>query len=40
MWALRAALPPRSPWRHAQLDTLRRRLIKIAARPSRLGSSS
>ena len=25
-------LPPRSPWRHAQFDTLRLRLIKIAAR--------
>jgi hypothetical protein len=32
MWTLRAALPPRSSWRHAQLDTLRLRLIKIAAR--------
>jgi hypothetical protein len=32
MWSLRAALPPRSPWRHAQFDTLRLRLIKIAAR--------
>jgi hypothetical protein len=32
MWTLRAALPPRSSWRHAQFDTLRLRLIKIAAR--------
>jgi hypothetical protein len=32
MWSLRAALPARSPWRHAQFDTLRLRLIKIAAR--------
>ena len=32
MWSLRAALPRRSPWRRAQFDTLRLRLIKIAAR--------
>ncbi len=32
MWTLRAALPRRSPWRRAQFDTLRQRLIKIAAR--------
>ena len=32
MWTLRAALPARSSWRHAQFDTLRLRLIKIAAR--------
>ncbi len=32
MWTLRAALPRRSPWRRAQVDTLRLRLIKIAAR--------
>jgi hypothetical protein len=32
MWTLRAALPNRSPWRRAQFDTLRLRLIKIAAR--------
>ena len=32
MWTLRAALPKRSPWRRAQFDTLRLRLIKIAAR--------
>jgi hypothetical protein len=32
MWTLRAALPRRMPWRRAQFDTLRLRLIKIAAR--------
>ena len=32
MWTLRAALPKRSPLRRAQFDTLRLRLIKIAAR--------
>ena len=32
MWTLRAALPRRSPWRRAQFDTLRLRLVKIAAR--------
>jgi hypothetical protein len=32
MWTLRAALPKRSPWRRAQVDTLRLRLVKIAAR--------
>jgi len=32
MWTLRAALPKRSPWRYAQFDTLRLRLVKIAAR--------
>ena len=32
MWTMRAALPRRSPWRRAQFDTLRLRLIKIAAR--------
>jgi hypothetical protein len=32
MWTLRAALPSRSSWRHAQFDTLRLRLSKIAAR--------
>jgi hypothetical protein len=32
MWALRAAMPKRSAWRVAQFDTLRLRLIKIAAR--------
>ncbi len=32
MWGLRAAMPKRSMWRGAQFDTLRLRLIKIAAR--------
>jgi hypothetical protein len=32
MWTLRTALPKRSPWRRAQFDTIRLRLIKIAAR--------
>jgi hypothetical protein len=32
MWSLRALMPKRSPWRVAQFDTLRLRLIKIAAR--------
>lgn len=32
MWALRTATPKRSTWRRAQFDTLRLRLIKIAAR--------
>jgi hypothetical protein len=32
LWTLRAALPKRSPWRRTQFDTLRLRLIKIAAR--------
>jgi Transposase DDE domain group 1 len=32
LWTLRAALPRRSPWRRAQFDTLRLRLIKVAAR--------
>jgi hypothetical protein len=32
MWALRIAMPKRSAWRVAQFDTLRLRLIKIAAR--------
>jgi hypothetical protein len=31
MWGLRVSLPKRSRWRVAQLDTLRLRLIKIAA---------
>jgi hypothetical protein len=30
-WKLRAACPKRSPWRHAQFDTLRRHLVKLAA---------
>ena len=32
MWSLRAAMPRRSFWRVAQFDTLRLRLIKLAAR--------
>jgi hypothetical protein len=32
MWNLRAAMPKRSSWRVAQFDTLRLRLIKLAAR--------
>lgn len=32
MWSLRALMPRRSSWRVAQLDTLRLRLIKLAAR--------
>jgi len=32
LWALHAAMPKRSLWRGAQFDTLRLRLIKIAAR--------
>lgn len=32
MWGLRASMPKRSFWRGAQFDTLRLRLIKIAAR--------
>src|SRR6202165_3941559 len=32
MWGLRDAMPKRSMWRGAQFDTLRLRLIKIAAR--------
>ncbi len=32
MWSLRALMPRRSWWRVAQFDTLRLRLIKIAAR--------
>jgi len=32
LWALRAAMPKRSIWRVAQFDTLRLRLVKIAAR--------
>lgn len=32
MWSLRAMMPKRSSWRIAQFDTLRLRLIKIAAR--------
>lgn len=32
MWSLRAMMPKRSVWRVAQFDTLRLRLIKMAAR--------
>ena len=32
MWGLRQSMPRRSIWRVAQFDTLRLRLIKIAAR--------
>src|SRR5438128_415502 len=32
MWSLRTAMPRRSVWRVAQFDTLRLRLIKLAAR--------
>jgi hypothetical protein len=32
LWSLRRAMPQRSPWRVMQFDTLRLRLIKIAAR--------
>jgi hypothetical protein len=32
MWGLRISIPKRSMWRVAQFDTLRLRLIKIAAR--------
>jgi hypothetical protein len=32
MWGLRVSMPKRSMWRAAQFDTLRLRLIKIAAR--------
>ena len=32
MWGLRVSMPKRSSWRVAQFDTLRLRLIKIAAR--------
>ena len=32
MWSLRAAMPKRSQWRRAQVDTLRLRMIKVAAR--------
>jgi hypothetical protein len=32
MWGLRVAMPKKSMWRVAQFDTLRLRLIKIAAR--------
>jgi hypothetical protein len=32
LWSLRRLMPPRSSWRVAQFDTLRLRLLKIAAR--------
>ena len=32
LWSLRSLMPKRSPWRVAQFDTLRLRLIKLAAR--------
>ena len=32
MWSLRRAMPARSRWRVMQFDTLRRRLVKLAAR--------
>jgi hypothetical protein len=32
MWSLRRLMPARSSWRVAQFDTLRRRLLKLAAR--------
>ena len=32
MWGLRASMPRRSMWSVAQFDTLRLRLVKIAAR--------
>ena len=32
LWGLRTAMPKRSAWRVAQFDTLRLRLIKVAAR--------
>jgi hypothetical protein len=36
LWALQATLPKRSPWRTVQFDTIRLRLIKIAARVDEL----
>ena len=36
MWGLRTAMPKRSIWRTVQFDTLRLRLIKIAARVTEL----
>ena len=32
LWSLRRLMPARSSWRVAQFDTLRLRLLKIAAR--------
>lgn len=36
MWSLRSLMPKRSSWRVAQFDTLRLRLLKIAARITEL----
>jgi Transposase DDE domain group 1 len=36
VWPFQATLPKRSPWRTAQFDTIRLRLIKIAARVDEL----
>lgn len=36
MWGLRSAMPKRSTWRTVQFDTLRLRLIKVAARVTEL----
>src|SRR4029453_16657958 len=36
LWSLRSLMPKASPWRVAQFDTLRLRLIKIAARVAEL----
>ena len=32
LWSLRSLMPKRSSWRVAQFDTLRLRLVKLAAR--------
>ena len=40
MWSLRSLMPKRSLWRVAQFDTLRLRLIKIAARVVELKTRS
>ena len=32
MWGLRVSMPKRSNWRTAQFDTLRLKLVKVAAR--------
>ena len=31
LWSLRSLMPKRSPWRTIQFDTLRLRLLKLAA---------
>ena len=36
MWSLRSLMPKRSDWRRAQFDTLRLRLLKVAARITEL----